>query len=259
MTAKDVERLLSDIAKSYPPPLDRIELADVPRISFHLSILCAQVPAGGCVVDVGGGIGLMSVGAAALGYNVTLMDDFSDEVNQKHPIESLGVHERYGVRVLSLNPLNASLDFGAASLDAVTSFDSMEHWHASPKAMFHKLIHALRPGGLFLLGVPNCVNLRKRLTLPFGIGKWSLMEDWYDRPVFRGHVREPDVEDLRYIARDLGLKDVKLLGRNWAGYASRFGWVRVLVPYADWLLQLSPGLCSDIYLVGKKPSDPTGQ
>jgi hypothetical protein len=89
---------------------------------------------------------------------------------------------------------------------------------------------ALKPGGLFFLGVPNCVNLRKRITVPLGAGKWSAIEEWYEREMFRGHVREPDVGDLRYIARDLGLRDVRIFGRNWLGYASRHGWVRALTP-----------------------------
>ena len=75
--------------------------------------------------------------------------------------------------------------------------------------------------GLFVLGVPNRVNLRKRVFVPFGYGKWSSMKDWYESPVFRGHVREPDVDDLRYIARDLHLRDWQVFGRNWLGYSSQ--------------------------------------
>jgi SAM-dependent methyltransferase len=182
-----------------------------------------------------------------------LVDDFDDAVNHKYPIDSLGVHKRYGVKVVSVDVLKGRLDFAPGSLDAVTTFDSMEHWHSSPKVLFHTLMKVLRPGGFFMLGVPNCVNLRKRVTLPFGVGKWSSVEEWYEPPVFRGHVREPDVDDLRYIARDLGLIDVKTFGRNWLGYASRYGWVRTLVPYADRLLQMRPSLCSDIYVTGKRP------
>ena len=94
MTAGEIERVVTEVARSYPPPLDGIELADVTRIAFHLSILSEHVPAGGHVVDIGGGIGLMSVGAAALGYRSTLVDDFDDAVNYEYPIESLGVHAR---------------------------------------------------------------------------------------------------------------------------------------------------------------------
>ena len=107
-------------------------------------------------------------------------------------------------------------------LDAFTVFDTMEHWHNSPKRTFHQLMTALKPGGLFIVSAPNCVNLRKRITVPFGVGKWTAMRDWYEVEQFRSHVREPDVADLRYIAADLGLKNAQVIGRNWSGYRSRF-------------------------------------
>jgi len=97
----------------------------------------------------------------------------------------------------------------------------MEHWHHSPKAFFHRVTRSLRPGGLFLLCGPNSVNLRKRFSVPFGRSNWSSMEDWYEQQVFRGHVREPNVNDLRHIARDLGLVVISVFGRNWLGRDSR--------------------------------------
>jgi len=115
-------------------------------------------------------------------------------------------------------------------------------------------VTALKPGGLFFLGVPNCVNLRKRLTVPFGNGKWSQMQEWYEGEVFRGHVREPDVDDLHYMARSLGLREVEVAGKNWLGYSSHFPLVQMLTPFADRLLQLRPSLCANIYLIGHKPS-----
>ena len=76
------------------------------------------------------------------------------------------------------------------------------------------------------------------------------MEDWYEEPEFRGHVRESDVGDLRYIARDLGLKAVKILGRNWLGYASASGVLRFGTRIADIPLRIFPSLCADLYLTG---------
>ena len=70
---------------------------------------------------------------------------------------------------------------------------------------------------------------------------------------FRGHVREPDVEDLHYIARDMQLAQVEIFGRNWAGYLGGRA-VRTLTRLLDPLLQRRPSLCSDLYLVGRKPA-----
>ena len=252
MDKHEIVAALHRTADEYPPDLRAAQHADVERIAFHISTVVAEKGTQCSVCDVGGGVGLFSVGCATLGINVILVDDFGDIVNFEHGESALEPHRRYGVRVLSKNVVRDSLGLDDAALDAVTSFDSMEHWHHSPKALFGHLMRALRPGGLFFLGVPNCVNLRKRITVPLGRGKWSTMADWYEPPRFRGHVREPDIDDLRYIARDLGLREVRIIGRNWLGYQSRRRWARALVSIVDRPLQQRPSLCSDIYLLGRK-------
>jgi hypothetical protein len=124
-------------------------------------------------------------------------------VNAQGGEAALAVHRKHGVRVLSKDVLTEDLGLEPGSLDAVTSFDSMERWQDSLKAAFHRLLVALKPGGLLFVGVPNCVSLRKRIAVPLGVRKWSSMDDWYERETFAGYVREPDVCDLRYIARAL--------------------------------------------------------
>lgn len=239
-----------EVADSYPPGMVASQRRDTARIAFNISLaLHGRDPKGLSVCDIGGGVGLFSTGCAALGMKVTLVDDFNDPVNHRLGSEQLAVHQRLGVRIESRDVLKTGIaDLG--SFDIVTSFDSMEHWHNSPKALFKQIAASLRPGGRFVLGVPNCVNLRKRLTVPFGIGKWSQMSEWYEEPTFRGHVREPDVSDLHYIAKDMGLRDVEIHGRNWLGYTSRFAFVRAGNFLVDVPLRMFPALCSDIYLAG---------
>lgn len=190
----------------------------------------------------------MSPGMAALGYRSILLDDFRDSVNRRFPVESLGVHK--DVRVISRDATQAIDAFEPNSLDGVTSFESVEHWHNSPKPVFHALMYALKPGGLFFFGLPNCVDLRKRITTVAGSAQWSTMQDWYEQPTFRGHVREASVSNLRYIAKDLGLCEMKILGRNWEAVMRLGLFGRV----ADAALRTIPSLCSDIYLLGRKSS-----
>jgi hypothetical protein len=134
----------------------------------------------------------------------------------------------------------------------VTSHDSMEHWHNSPKKMLHRFWDLMKSGGVMWIGVPNCVNIRKRITVPFGYGKWSTMKDWYEPEIFRGHVREPDVGDLRYIASDLGASQTKIDGKNWLAYRHHRKIIRLAAPIIDPALRLKPSLCSDIYLFAWK-------
>ncbi len=243
---------LRDLARQYPEPLVPGQLQDVPRIAFHLKVVLDRVGEGGRIADIGGGLGMFSLGAQALGRRAVLVDDFSDPVNAEQGEAALAPHRKLGVEILSRDVIERGVEFAPASLQAVTSFDSMEHWHHSPKKLFRQLIEALTPAGWFLLVVPNCVNLRKRLTVPLGRGSWSSMEVWYEAERFRGHVREPDLRDLRYIARDLGLAETRIFGRNWLGRDSHNPLIRALTAVTDMSLRLWPPLCSDIYLLGRK-------
>jgi len=246
-----IAQTLESLARRYPAPFIQKQREGIRRNAFHIELvrrLAARDDA--AVADIGGGICLFSPGCAALGMTVTLVDDFRDQVNLTDSgASALALHRELGVTVEQRDVMSG-VDLPRNRFDAITCFDAMEHWHNSPKDLFHQLVDSLRPGGWFILSVPNCVNLRKRISVPLGHGKWSPMPLWYDEPVFRGHVREPDIDDLRYIAADLGLRETKIFGRNWMGYDRRG--LRVLMPFVDAALRLRPSLCANIYLVGRK-------
>jgi SAM-dependent methyltransferase len=248
-----IPEVLQRIAREYPAELSGGQLQDVLRIAFNISLVTDRVGTKVRIADLGGGIGLFSVGCAALGMDSVLVDDFKDDINAQFGDSPLAVHRKHGVKIVTKNVIEEPLGFESESFDVITTFDSMEHWHNSPKDLFHEVMRVLKPAGLFVLSGPNCVSIRKRITVPLGIGDWSEMKYWYEEKRFRGHVREPDVQDLHYIARDMGLERVEIIGRNWLGYHSRFGLVRKLTPLVDKPLCLFPSLCADIYLVGFKP------
>ncbi len=237
-----------------------IEIHDVPRIAFNINLALSEISTKPftqlALADLGGGVGLFSVGCAALGVKrMTLIDDFADPVNRRIGDSVLAIHRKYGVEVVSADVVAKRFEGAAPGpFDIVTSFDSIEHWHHSPKRLFRDAAQRLNPGGVFVLGAPNCVNLRKRLTVPLGFGKWSGMSAWYDEDAFRGHVREPDVEDLKFMARDMGLTDVRVCGRNWLGHQSPSRAIRLAALLFDYPLRLVPSLCADIYVVGTKAS-----
>jgi len=255
VTIQEIEQKLKAAATEYPPDMIIGQLLDIPRIAYNiaLSIPFTKPLPEAVICDVGGGIGLFSLGCAAVGFGkVILVDDFGDHVNQEVGTSILDLHRRHGVQVVSRDVVLHGLKDLALAFDVVTCFDSMEHWHRSPKPLFHELMSLINPGGRFVLGVPNCVNLRKRLTVPMGRGKWSSMQDWYEPALFRGHVREPDVQDLWFIAHDLKLEQARVLGQNWLGRQSNNQIIRTLTRLADPLMRLRPSLCSNIYLVGDK-------
>lgn len=245
MTA--IREVLERVHTDYPQRLREHEGLDRPR--FHIELVVdrlGRVPHAVC--DIGGGLGPVSVGFAALGARSVLLDALDDPINWELGDDALEVHRQHGVEIVSADALEFDLTT-IGPFDAVTTFDSMEHWHNSPKRMLHSAVAALEPGGVFVLGVPNAANLRKRVMTPLGRVAWSPIEEWYELDLFRGHVREPTVSDLRYLARDLRLAQVEILGRNWMGHRSYPRLTRLV----DHALRLRPSLCSDIYLVGRKP------
>ena len=232
----DLKKLLVEVAFDYPSESRRYALGEIERTAFHLEIVRQKKGTNIAICDVGGSINPFAVACAALGMKSTLIDKF--DLNYEHVLNS--VHRVYGVEVIECDVVTEPLRLPAGSLDVATSFDSIEHWHGSPKPTLHALRSAMKPGGLFLIGVPNCVNMRKRITVPFGYGKWCSTEDWYEAPVFRSHVHEPDVDDLRYIAKDLGLKDVTIFGRNWLGHGNPNKFVRAATRIFDFITPASP-------------------
>lgn len=242
----DLRKLLVTIAFQYPSELRPYALSDIDRTAFQIELIRQRKGADISICDVGGSISLFSVACAALGMHSILIDNF--DIDRGALLDR--VHRPYGVEVIRRDVISEPLNFPPNSLDVAASFDSIEHWHGSPKPVLHALKGALKPNGSFVIGVPNCVNLRKRITVPFGYGKWCSIQDWYEAPIYRSHVHEPDVDDLRYIAKDLGLKEVRIYGRNWSGYSSPNKLVRLGIKIIDRPLQLRPSLCSDLYLVG---------
>jgi len=249
--------ILRNVTNQYPKEIMDIQALDIPRIFFHINIVLDVTnykPHNELeICDIGGGIGLFSAGCAAYGMKRTvLIDDFDDSVNHTVGISILDLHRRLGVEVIARDVIENGIRDIEGSFDVISTFDSMEHWHHSPKRLFHEVVEKLNQGGVFVLGVPNCLNMRKRITIPLGIGKWSTMQEWYEMEKFRGHVREPDISDLIYIANDMGLVNIKIYGRNWLGYHSSNAAIRFLTKIMDFPLRLRPSLCSDIYLIGRK-------
>jgi 2-polyprenyl-3-methyl-5-hydroxy-6-metoxy-1,4-benzoquinol methylase len=257
MRNKNVYDALINVANQYPEGMVDGQVRDIARISFNIGVALDAAKHKRHteleICDLGGGIGLFSVGCAAYGMKRTvLVDDFEDSINHKVGASILELHRSLGVEVISRDVVEKGIRDIVGTFDIITTFDSMEHWHHSPKRLFHEVIEKLNPGGVFVLGVPNCVNMRKRITVPLGIGKWSGMQEWYEADKFRGHVREPDVSDLTYIAHDIGLTAIKIYGRNWLGHYSANPAIRFATKVMDYPLRLKPSLCSDIYLVGRK-------
>src|SRR4029077_7288148 len=185
MQVHDLLDVLTRVANQYPEDLVEEQLRDIPRIAFNIRIgVEAAKPRHHReleICDLGGGIGLFSAGCAAYGMKRSvLIDDFDDSVNHRVGGSILDLHTSLGVEVIARDVVDKGIADIEGSFDIITTFESMEHWHHSPRRLFRQAVNKLKPGGVFVLSVPNCVNLRKRITIPIGWGKWSAMHEWYD-------------------------------------------------------------------------------
>jgi SAM-dependent methyltransferase len=219
------------------------------------------------LVDLGCGLGGFGPTAAAMGMKVTLIDDFGGggSVDLDKPDVTEGIisafRNRLGIQVEQLDIVTKPLPLKDASVDVVTCFHSLEHWHSSPKPLFREIVRVLKPGGHLILAGPNAVNLRKRLLLPFGVSNYANLEYWYHEgdPVYRGHVREPILRDLQRMLEWNGFELRATVGRNFIGQGSMTlsfipgSVLRPVVKLANVFLQIFPSLCSDIHVMGRKP------
>jgi SAM-dependent methyltransferase len=255
---------LKPILVGYKPLLELDE-----RNEFYLRLLGDQhlLQPGKRLVDLGAGLSVFGLVCRTHGMEVTLVDDFGGgggvEIRPgPQEIPLLEVFEKqFGLRIARQSLLEQPLSLPDASADVVTCFHSLEHWHHSPRRLFREIVRILKPGGFLVLATPNAVNIRKRCYVLSGRTNFPLLRDWYEGgdPIFRGHVREPVVGDLRQLMEWNGLEVIATYGRNFIGRQSK---VLAFLPAAlleavakgsDRVLRLFPSLCSDIHVVGRKP------
>lgn len=241
-----IKQSLEAISAEYSPQVRERKLRDIPRTAYHIAMIYGK---GKRVLDIGGGIGLFSVGCAALSMESFLLDDFSDEIYRKEGDSGLDLHKKYGVTILKGDASNMDLPFENGFFDVVNSVDCIEHFHRSPRRLFHQVKRVLKKDGIFFLSLPNAADILNRLKLLFGISNWSRFEDWYYPEEFRGHVREATCSDLRRIAKDCGFTKLEIFGKNWQLRGKLPPFVSIPI---DKLLQIWPSFCSGIYLIATK-------
>jgi SAM-dependent methyltransferase len=221
------------------------------RVAFDAALVQSHTPPKPTVVDLGGGTGIFASVMGALGGRSILVDDHYDFRGKPIWDTLTAIWEDYGVEVEALDVLADGLG-DTDGVDAITAFHLVEHLHNSPRDMLQDAASRLRPGGVLVIAVPNAANIRKRITTMLRGSPATDFSAWYDDAIFRGHVREPVAADLVAIANDIGLSP-EIIGRNFIGLSSDKRGRRLAAKLSDPLLRRRPSLCSDLYLIGKKP------
>jgi SAM-dependent methyltransferase len=256
---KRLEKAASENLRQLPAFWQEFRQNQLARVVEEVSWVFKE---GGTIIDLGGSNGFHASVCSSMGMKAYCVDNFKirgmgtmDDYYFDDDLEAEKVSKELGVNFVHTDLLTWEPEFEDESIDAVMTFDNIEHLHHSPRGTYQKLFKKVKKGGYFLIGAPNAANILKRLRILLGKNVFSPLDDWYFHPKFIGHVREPIIEDYYQIANDLGLEVVKIIGRNWLGY-QKYGDQGVkakLIAGADQLLRPFPSLCSDIYILAKKP------
>jgi SAM-dependent methyltransferase len=206
------------------------------------------------MADLGSGLSPLALGLQQRGMQTSMVDLFDYPVdlnNFSEPARVMELLQELGVRVIKTDLLTADrLPFEDASLDRVSCIALLEHFHHSPRRFFAEVRRVLKAGGRVVIGCPNAVNLRKRVSVLLGRSNHPSIDAFWREgdPHWYGHVREPTIAELRWMTEAGGLRVVTSFGLNDIAIQN-FGWLGRL---ADPMLRLAPGMCSDIYVIAEK-------
>jgi ubiquinone/menaquinone biosynthesis C-methylase UbiE len=114
--------------------------------------------------------------------------------------------ENRNIKYFSLNLENQKLPFGDNEMDLIIANQILEHtkeifW------IFHEISRVLKPGGYFLVGVPNLASLHNRILLLMGKQPSCIYPE-------SAHVRGYTKEGLQRFAKIGKLKIIKTGGSN---------------------------------------------
>lgn len=165
-------------------------------------LLCAAkcYQAGGKHVDFGGGLSLYPLILAQLGMDVTIADLYTGQNPSR-----MAMFSANGVTLVEADLY--TVEMPRSRLDGVSIFETIEHLPHSPKPVLDKMVAALKPGGRFLLSVPNICRIENRFRMLTGrnpMGKYRYLFESGER--FLGHHREMTIAEVAWLPSQLGLQ-----------------------------------------------------
>lgn len=161
-----------------------------------LNAVCAYRE-GGAWLDVGGGCYLYHLILKNLGMEVSTVDLFFPESLRER-------FSRLGVTMIESDLYQFSPEPGR--YDVVSSYECLEHLPHSPKKIIDGVARALKPGGHFVISVPNVARFEQRWRVLIGRTPHEKYAFYYHSgDYFIGHHREMTMDEVRYMMREAGL------------------------------------------------------
>lgn len=200
---------------------------------------------GSQVIDLGCGRGryLMLLRAIS-GCEAYGLDDFGEGTHDYDQIFETG--NRHGIQFVRGN-VTKTLPYEDASADLVTSFNTLEHLHESPRQVMAEVYRVLKPGGVCVLGLPNLLALYKRIRFVAGRTCMPDFNYWWSSFPWRGHIRESAPGEVHSILQKSGFQAGPEIG-----FDAELRYKMGRLPYAlyDTVRRLSSAGLSDCIFCG---------
>jgi SAM-dependent methyltransferase len=248
MDASHIRSLILEVRKTFPQAL-RTDVPEwIDREVLHVQLL--YVP-NGRLIDLGGGYSPISAVLARLGMEVTVVDTFASTrfYEQFSAQELCDILQSFGVKLAKadLREYDPATAFEPASVDTVDCFGTI--YFFNPRQLLDRCMRVLKPGGKLVVECNNAASLLRRIRVLCGRNNTNTFQEYFFDDV---HKRFWVKSDVQALAGYLKLSEYHLLGRNWSLYLSRKRLPTSALTLGDNALRSFPGLCNDIYLIGKK-------
>lgn len=201
-------------------------------------------------LDVGALFPAFPIALAVLGYEVTVVEDFSfypSEIEDSYKI----IHDKFGITFINKNFSNKDFIL-EKKFDYISVLGVIEHLPYSPKIVLQNCIHNLSDEGTFFLDVPNLNYIGNIMRFVRGNHIQCPIDLLYESDIpFVGHHREYTIKDLLYILTQTGfqLRDVQFFN-----YSSRYTLKTFIAHSLFYLLQYIPQFRELIYIRCTKDS-----
>ena len=246
-------------------PYSDLYRSDAKRFLHSLEILEAEgiLKTGKRVLDIGSGIGIMSVAMRQIGCSVESVDKFifpEEEENmflRKDEFKSLKkIWDGQNIKINSIDIEEGILPYDDNSFDIVNFDATIEHFVNSPKNLLIEILRILNQGGVLIVTTPNLANLLRRIRFVFGLSpNWDLGEYFNEGKNFRGHRREFTLSEVKKMLLWTGFEIQRAETRNVFFNAKRLIHPKKFPAHLSSLLSTPLKNSRElIYVVAKKPS-----
>lgn len=145
-----LDKIFEEVYSEYPEEFHWLLRDNETRIKWQVEVVIDKFPNGGVLLDIGAGLVPFMYICQKLGYETVVVDDLEDDTCKKPSLVSIiDLFESSGIRFIKADAFTEEFDSQLPiSIDMVTTHDSMEHWHNSPKTLFEKLWSRVNDGGI---------------------------------------------------------------------------------------------------------------